>query len=129
MSSVRTFTPAAVACCLSLDPGKTHRAFVLSHWRWPVACAWTPVKCLFHSRSTSPLHDCTVVSFEAHHNSCVNCSLQLHLIVPYNSVYYNYIIITQWLVGWFEDQGKKGVCVGKKVHGGPVYQLLLSTDS
>ena len=58
------------------------------------------------------------------------------LIVPYNSVYYNYIIITQWLVGWFEDQGKKGVCVGKKgvcvgkkVHGGPVYQLLLSTDS
>ena len=68
------------------------------------------------------LHDCTVVSFEAHHNSCVNCSLHLHLIVPYNSIYYNYITITQWLVGWFEDQGKKEVCVGKKVHCGPVYQ-------
>ena len=42
------------------------------------------------------------------------------LQVPYNSVYYNYIIIMQWLVGWFWGQGKKGVCVGKKVHCGPV---------
>ena len=36
------------------------------------------------------------------------------LVVPYNSVYYNYITIIQWLVGWFGDQGKKGVCIGKK---------------
>ena len=27
----------------------------------------------------------------------------------------------QWLVGWFGDQGKKGVCVGKRVHCGPVH--------
>ena len=40
------------------------------------------------------------------------------LVVPYNSVYYNYITIIQWLVGWFGDQGKKGVCVGKKVGRG-----------
>ena len=42
------------------------------------------------------------------------------LIVPYNSVYYNCIIIMQWLVLWFGYQGKKGVCISKKVHCGPV---------
>ena len=26
----------------------------------------------------------------------------------------------QWLVDWLGDQGKKGVCIGKKVHCGPV---------
>ena len=36
------------------------------------------------------------------------------LIVPYNSIQYNYMIIMQWLVGWFMDEGKKGVCIGKK---------------
>ena len=41
------------------------------------------------------------------------------LVVP---VYYNYIIIIQWLVGWFGNQGKKGVCIGKKVYCGPVLQ-------
>ena len=47
------------------------------------------------------------------------------LLVPYNSVYYNYIIITQWLVGWLVlGQGKKGVHIGKKVHCGPVIEIL-----
>ena len=32
----------------------------------------------------------------------------------------------QWLVGWFKYQGKKGVCIGKKVHCGPVLQWLIS---
>ena len=41
------------------------------------------------------------------------------LIVLYNSVYYNYKIIAQWLVGLF------GVCVGKKVHCGLVVIPLL----
>ena len=50
------------------------------------------------------------------------------LIVPYNSVYYNYIIITQWLVG-SRIKAKRGFASAKKVHGGSVYQLLLSTDS
>ena len=39
---------------------------------------------------------------------------------PYFQFCYNYIIIMPWLVGWFRDQGKKGVCIGKKVHCGPV---------
>ena len=46
------------------------------------------------------------------------------LIVLYNSVKYNYIIIMQWLVGWFRDQGKKGVCVGKEVDCGPMVVAL-----
>ena len=45
------------------------------------------------------------------------------LHVSNNSVYYSYIIITQWLVGWFWGQRKKGACVGKKVHCGPVQPL------
>jgi len=35
-------------------------------------------------------------------------------IVQYNSIYYNYIIITQWLVVWFGNQGIKGVVSAKK---------------
>ena len=27
----------------------------------------------------------------------------------------------QWLVGWFWGQGKKGVCISKKVHCGPMH--------
>ena len=29
-----------------LGPSKMHQSFVLAHRRWPVACAWTHVKCL-----------------------------------------------------------------------------------
>ena len=39
----------------------------------------------------------------------------------YNSVYYNYITIVQWLVGWLVGAGvKAGFVSAKKVHCGPV---------
>jgi len=47
---------------------------------------------------------------------------------PYTSVYYAYLIMTSWLVGWFVGQGKKGVCVGKKVNCGPVVGSIISCD-
>ena len=53
------------------------------------------------------------------------CTSVYVLIVPYNSIYYNYITVMQWLVGWFGDQGKKGVCVSKKVHCGPMPSEVL----
>ena len=65
---------------------------------------------------------------------CSTCKLLrapsfMLLIVLYNSVYYNYIIITQWLVGWFRDQGKREVALAKKAHCGPMLQpLILSLD-
>jgi len=43
------------------------------------------------------------------------CILQLH----------NYYALVGWLVGWFGDQGKKGVCVGKKVHFSPMHNICL----
>ena len=77
-----------------------------------------------HSRSTKRLHNCTshlVHSAICDHSTCKLFHVPLFTLlhVPYNSVYYNYIIITQQLVSWFWE-GKKGVCVGKKVHSGPV---------
>ena len=39
------------------------------------------------------------------------------LVISYTK---NYITIGQWLLGWFRDQGKKGVCIGNKVHCSPV---------
>ena len=67
-------------------PGKTHQAFLLSHWRWPVACALTPVKCLLiriHSSSTDQLRDCIVRRFVGQQSyACVarvNRSVHLHL--------------------------------------------------
>ena len=46
----------------------------------------------------------------------------------YTSVYYAYLIMTSWLVGWFAGQGKKGVCVGKIVNCGPVVGSIISCD-
>ena len=88
---------------------------VLSHWQCPVTCAWIPVKCSIHSRSTNPLHDCTIalLMLEAHHNLAHSTCKSFHappfmlLIVLYNSVYYNYIIIMHWLVGWLVGSGIK----------------------
>ena len=58
-----------------------------------------------HSRSTSTLHDRTVALLDAHQLARSMCKSFrtppfMLLIVLYNSVYYNYITITQWLVGW-----------------------------
>ena len=122
-----------IANAFSQNNYKTHRKSLVSvQRRWPVACAWTQWSACWygiHSRSTKPLHKCTVTLLEAHHNSCVQpfaivacvlAPLFTLLIVPYNSVYYNYIIMMQQLVGWFWGQGKQGLCIGKKVHCGPV---------
>ena len=99
-SSVLTFKPA-VARHLCLDPVKCTEGRQI--------------------RSTAALSLCCVASQlmrSAIHSTCKSflAPLFMLLIVPYNSVYYNYITIMQWLVGWFWDQGKKGVCIGKKVH-------------
>ena len=102
--------------------------------RWPVVCAWTPVKCLLIwyslkvSKSAPQLH-CHFVVGGTSQLTCSTCKLFraplfMLLVVLYNFVYYNYIIITQLLVGWFGDQGKKGVCVSKKVHCGPVHTCI-----
>ena len=86
-----------------------------------------------HSRSTNLLHDCTVTLFKPHHNSHIAwrlCKLFCTppftlLIVLINSIYYNSIIIMQWLVCWFKDQGKKGVCTGKNC-GSVAFWLLFA---
>ena len=45
------------------------------------------------------------------------------LVVLYNFIYYNCIIITHLLVGWLV-RGNKGVCVNKKVHCDPVHTCI-----
>ena len=122
--SIFTFT-LAVASCLCLDPGKMHRALVLSHRQWPVACAWTLVKCLLiryspkaNNKSAPRLHSCSKLVRSTCKSFCVPPFTLL--IASYNSVYYNYLTVTQWLVGWFGEQGKKGVCISKKVQCGPM---------
>ena len=34
----------------------------------------------------------------------------------------------QWLVGWFRDKGTKGICIGKKVHCGPMTGAMMSAN-
>ena len=44
----------------------------------------------------------------------------------YTSIYYEYLIMMSWLVGWFVVKAKReGVYVGKKVNCGPVLEPLL----
>ena len=56
-----------------------------------------------------------------HSAVCLNRSVFFVYII--NCTVYT-IITVQWLVGGFRDQGKKGVCIGKKVHCGPVPYML-----
>ena len=104
---------------------------VLSYRRWPVTCAWTPVKCLLIwyslkvSKSAPQLHCCFVG--DASQLTCSTCKSFrappfMLLVLMYNFVYYN--LRNCWLVGWFGDRGKKGVCVNKKVHCGPVHTCI-----
>ena len=108
---------------------KTHQAFLALHWPWPVACAWPQSSACWygiHSRLTKPLHNCTCGSASQLMRSAIRSTCKsfhvppfMLLIVPYNSIYYNYYT----MVGWLWGQDKKGVCVGKKkkkVHSGPV---------
>ena len=103
-----------------------HWVFVLSHQQWPVTCAWTRSliwSSLKVNKSAPWLHCCFVGgTLELMRTTCksFHATPFTLLIVPYNSVYYNCIIIMQWLVLWFGYQGKKGVCISKKVHCGPV---------
>ena len=105
---------------LQCVPSKTHQVFVLSHRRCSIACAWTPVKCLLIwyyfkvNKSALWLHCCFARS--APQFTCSTCksscaTLFTLLIVLHNSVYYNYIIIMQWLVGWLirESRYKGGL--------------------
>ena len=106
-----------------------HQAFLLSHWRWPVICAWTLVKWLLIqyspkvNKSTPRLLCCFVGgASQLTHSMCKSfCSPKpfMLLIVLYKSVQYNYIIIMQWLVG-SGIKAKWGLCQKKKVHGGLV---------
>jgi len=49
------------------------------------------------------------------HVSCT-CALQYMLLSGlHTSVYYTYLIMMSWLVGWFAGHDKKGICVGKKM--------------
>ena len=123
---------------LQCVPSKMHQVFIYIHTGCGLSLVLDLVKCLLiwyspkvsksaprlhfrFCRGTSQLARSTCISF------CV--LLFMLLIPPYNSLYYNYIVIMQWMVGWFGDQGKKGVCIGKKgvciskkVHCGPVLQ-------
>ena len=101
--SILSLTPV-VTCCLLLDP----------------------VKCLLIQyslkldKTTRQLH-CHFVG-GASHLMCSACSTCksfcappfMLLLVPYNFLYYNYIIITKWLVGWFWSQCKRGFALAKK---------------
>ena len=88
-----------------VDPGQVYKPAPQLH-----CCFVGGTSELMHARSAI----CSVFkSFLAHPF--------MLLIVPYNSVYYNYIIII--CSGWLVDSGvksKKGVCIGKKVHCAPV---------
>ena len=110
--------------CYQKTITKTHRAIRLSHWPWPVTCAWTPVKCLLIwywlkvSKFALQLHWCFVggPSQLARTSICSTCK-SFHappfmlLIVLYNFVCYNYYAMVGWLV---QEAWQKRGCIGIK---------------
>ena len=90
MCSQETITKSGIKCCIS----------VLAHGGGggALTCAWTPVKCLLiriHSKSTkstNPLHNCTVALLEAHHNS------HIQLIVARVNQFVHFHIVTKYTV-------------------------------
>ena len=92
---------------LIIVPWKTHWALLLSHWQRPVACAWTPVKCLLIqylvkvNKSVPRLHCHFVASKQFAYSTCksFHASRFPLIIVPYNSVYYNTsLLCNSWLI-------------------------------
>ena len=110
-SSAHTSTPS-VACHLCLDPAQVLVDTVFTQGQQQIcfttALLLTTGKIYY---VLFPIH-VHIIYYPLARSTCKSfCAPPFTLlIVLYNSVYYNYIIITQWLVGWF------GVCVGKKVH-------------
>ena len=75
------------------------------------------------------LHDRTVTLLDAHQLARSTCKSFLApsftlLIVPYNSVYYNYITIMQWLVG-SGIKANRGVASAKKCTVAPCFEEYL----
>ena len=94
--SILSFTPA-VTCCLCLDPVKC-------------LLIWYSLKV---NKTARQLH-CRFVVGVSHLMRSANSMCKLFRAPPfmlslvlYNSVYYNYIIITKRLVGWLVGSGVK----------------------
>ena len=115
---------------LQCVPSKMHQVFIYIHTGCGLSLVLDLVKCLLIwyspkvSKSAPRLHFrfCRGTSQLAR-SMCISfCVLPFMLLVlPYNSLYYNLHSYYAMDV-WFGDQGKKGVCIGKKVHCGPVLQ-------
>ena len=84
------------------------------------ACAWTWSSVLKVDKFTTQLH-CHFVGIASQLvHSAIRSTCESFMLL-YNSVYYNYITIVQWLVGWLVGAGvKAGFVSAKKVHCGPV---------
>ena len=106
--SILSFTPA-VTCCMCLDLVKG-------------LLIWYSLKV---DKTATQLH-CQGASHLVRSAICDRSTCKSFRVPPftllhelYNSVYCNYVIVMQRLVGWFWGQGKKGVCIDKKLHCGP----------
>ena len=113
--------------CSQKTNTKTHWAVTIAHRWWPVAWAWTRQVLVFNQGQQI----CSAIALSLCWRSITTCAPSVIcgicksfrappyvlLVISYTK---NYITIAQWLLGWFRDQGKKGVCIGNKVHCSPM---------